>query len=386
MGNSDFQNEKEYFNQVEGIIREKLEKLYDNKALLRDQVLRERKDMWDENRHLIRDFDDVILLSSQDADVNFAENQYERNEMEIKRLTKMEKSPYFGRLDFVESQTCEESTIYIGIYSLMQDETHEIYVVDWRAPVSSMFYNFDLGPAWYEVHDYREEVRITRKRQYRIEEGRFLYVYDTDSSMYDDILGEVLSKYSDHKLKVIVGSIQKEQNLAIRSDTRRSCLIYGLAGSGKTSIGLHRLAYVLYCNKDTIKSDNILILSNNNIFESYISTILPDLGEKPAKNIVFADLLEASMDKDIEIEDYYSQLKRIDSCPDNERIKWLQIKYSADMLQYCIDYFASFPFQIPEIRYKEEVMGSPEFFQSRLKVGHFSTFKSRYERLNNLIS
>ena len=386
MEKSEFQNELEYFNRVEEIIRKKLEKLYDNKVLLRDQVQRERRDMWDENRHLIRDFDDVILLSSQDADVNFVENQYEQNEMEIKRLTKMEKSPYFGRLDFVESQTCEESTIYIGVYSLMQDETHEIYVVDWRAPISSMFYSFDLGPAWYEVHDYKEEVRITRKRQYRIEEGRFLYVYDTDSSMYDNILGEVLSKYTDHKLKVIVGSIQKEQNLAIRSDTRRSCLIYGLAGSGKTSIGLHRLAYVLYCNKDTIKADNILILSNNNIFESYISTILPDLGEKPAKNIVFADLLEASMDKDIEIEDYYSQLKGIDSFPDNERIKWLQIKYSVDMLQSCIDYFASFPFQIPEIRYKEEVIVSPEFFHSRLKTGHFSTFKSRYERLNHLIS
>ena len=385
MEKSDFQNEEEYFNRVEEIIRKKLEKLHHNKVLLKDQVLRERKDMWDENRHLIRDFDDVILLSSQDANVNFAENQYERNEMEIQRLTKMEKSPYFGRLDFEETKTGEDSSIYIGIYSLMQEETYEIYVIDWRAPISSMFYNFDTGPAWYQVHDYKEEVRIKRKRQYRIEEGRLLYVYDTDSSMHDDILGEVLSQYSDHKLKVIIGSIQKEQNLAIRSDTRHSCLIYGLAGSGKTSIGLHRLAYVLYCNKDTIKTENILIFSNNNIFGSYISTILPDLGEKPAQNIVFADFLETSLGKDMEIEDYYSQLKRIDSCPDNERIKWLQIKYSTDMLQYCIDYFASFSFQIPEICYKDVVVVSPEFFESRLKTEHFSTFKARYEKLDHLI-
>ena len=386
MEKDDFQKEAEYFDRVEALIHSKLEKLYDKKVLLREQVVRERKDMWDENRHLIRDFDDIILLSSQDANVSFAENQYERNELEIRRLTEMEKSPYFGRLDFEESETGEESAIYIGIYSLTKDETHEIYVVDWRAPISSMFYNFDLGPAWYEVRDHREEVKITKKRQYRIEDGRLIYVYDTDSSMYDDILGEVLSKNSDHRLKVIIGSIQKEQNLAIRSDTRHSCLIYGLAGSGKTSIGLHRLAYVLYRNKDTIKSENILILSNNNIFGSYISTTLPDLGERPAETKVFADLLEASLEKDLEIEDYYSQLKWIESNPDSERIKWLRIKYSADMLQYCIDYFASFPFQIPEIRYKEEVLVSPELFQSRLNARHFPTFKSRYEMLNRLIS
>lgn len=384
MEKSDFQKEEEYFNKVEELIRGKLEKLYGDRVALRDQVLRERKDMWDENRHLIRDLDDVIQLSSQDADVSFAENQYERNETEIQRLSKMEKSPYFGRLDFEEKETGEKNTIYIGIYSLMQDETYEIYVVDWRAPISSMFYHFDLGPAWYEVRDYREEVNITGKRQYRIEDGRLLYVYDTDSSMYDEILGEVLSKYSDHKLKVIIGSIQKEQNLAIRCSTRRSCLVYGLAGSGKTSIGLHRLAYVLYCNKDTIKSENILILSNNNIFGSYISTILPDLGERPAETKVFADLLETFIDKDIEIEDYYSQLKRIENDPAGGRAKWIKVKYSAELLGYCIDYFASFPFQIPEIRYKEDILVSPELFQSKLNALIFPNFKSRYEMLEHL--
>ncbi|MCM1541535.1 MAG: UvrD-helicase domain-containing protein [Blautia sp.] len=382
----DFQDEENYFNRVEEIIRKKLAKLHADKALLRDRVLRERKEMWDESRHLIRDFDDVILLSSQDADVSRAEDQYERNELEIRRLTKMEKSPYFGRLDFTENITGEENTIYIGVYSLMEEDSYAIAVVDWRAPISSMFYNFDLGPAWYEVNDYKEEVCITKKRQYRIEGGRLLYAYDTESSLYDDILGAVLSKYSDHKLKVIVGSIQKEQNLAIRSDTRRSCLIYGLAGSGKTSIGLHRLAYVLYHNKDTMKSENILILSNNNIFSSYISAILPDLGEKPAETRVFADLLEAFLDKGMEIEDYYSQLKRIESFPASERVKRLRARNSADLLEYCVHYFASFPFQIPEIRYREMTILSPEMIQRRLNAGNFSSFQSRYEMLEQLLT
>ena len=385
MGKDDFLKEEEYFNKVEELIRSKLEKLYGSKDSLREQVLLERKDMWENGKHLIRDPDEIISLSSMDANVSFAEAQYARNETEIQRLTKMEKSPYFGSLDYEESGTGEKNTIYIGIYSLTNGETYDIYVVDWRAPISSMFYNFDLGPAWYEVRDYREDVTITGKRQYKIEDGRLIYVYDTDSSMYDDILGEVLSKYSDHKLKVIIGSIQKEQNLAIRSNTKRSCLIYGLAGSGKTSIGLHRLAYVLYHNKDTIKSENILILSNNNIFGSYISTILPDLGERPAETKVFADLLETFLDKDIEIEDYYSQLKRIENDPAGERSKWIQIKYSAELLAYCIDYFASFAFQIPEVRYKEDIVVSPELFQNKLNSGNFPTFKSRYEMLDHLI-
>ena len=385
MEKSDFQNEVEYLGKVEGIIRSRLERLCGEKASLKSQVVQERKDMWDDNRHVIRDFDDVILLSSQEAAVKLTEAQYQRNETEIRRLRKMESSPYFGRVDFTESETGENSTVYIGIFSLTEEESREIYVVDWRAPVSSMFYQFDLGPAWYQVNDYKNEVEMTGKKQYKIEEGRLLFVYDTNSSMYDDILGEVLSKQADHKLKVIVGSIQKEQNAAIRSDTRHSCLIYGLAGSGKTSIGLHRLAYVLYCNKDTVKAKNILILSNNSIFGSYISTILPDLGEEPAETKVFADLLEAYLDEGMEVEDYYRQLKVIEESLAEERLKWIQIKYSADMLQYCIDYFASFPFQIPEIRYKEEILVSPGLLQSKLNVGRALDFRSRCERLRHLV-
>lgn len=385
MEKDDFREELDYFNKVEGIIRGKLEKLYDDRLSLRERVLRERKELWDENRHGIADFDDVILLSSQDRDVSWAENQYERNEQEIQRLKKMEKSPYFGRLDFEEYETGETRTIYIGTSGLSQDETHEICVVDWRAPIASMFYQFDLGPAWYEFRDYREDVEITRKRQYRIEDGRLLRAYDTDSSMYDDILGEVLSGHSDHKLKVIAGSIQKEQNLAIRSDPRRPCLIYGLAGSGKTSIGLHRLAYVLYLGRNTLKSENVLVLSNNNIFGSYISTILPDLGERPPRQMVFADFLDLFLGKEITVEDFYRQLKLVDSCPSHGRIAWIRLTCSADFLQYCIDYFAAFPFQVPEIRYHGRNILSPEVILRKLESGSGPSFQSRCDRLGYLV-
>ncbi len=219
MEKNGFTNEEEYLDRVEALIRSRLEKLHADKAALKEQVVQERKDMWEDNTHLARSFDDLVLLSSQDANMRLTENQYERNEAEIRRLSKMKDSPYFGRLLFEEGDTGEDS-IYIGIYSLAGEDSREIYVVDWRAPIASMFYQSDLGPAWYEVHGHRVEARLTGKRQYRIEGGRLLSVYDTDSSMYDNILGEVLSKSSGHRLKVIVNSIQKEQNLAIRSDTR----------------------------------------------------------------------------------------------------------------------------------------------------------------------
>ena len=390
MERDDFQRELEHFDRVEEIIRRKLEKLRAARTPLREQVVRERKEMWEDNRHLVRDFDDVIFLNTQEAVVKSVEQQLEWNEIEIQRHTSMEKTPYFGRVDFEDSEMGESDTIYIGIYSLAEEDTHEIYVVDWRAPIASMFYQFDVGPAWYKVNGHRMEVEMTKKRQYKIEDGHLLAAYDTDSAMYDDILGEVLSGHSDHRLKVIVGSIQKEQNSAIRSDTRRSCLIYGLAGSGKTSIGLHRLAYILYCNKDTIKSENILILSNNNIFSSYISTILPNLGERAAETKVFSDLLEEELGEGnvfqtMEIEGYYTQLKRIEDWPFDHRLKWLQVKYSPEMLQYCMDFFDSFSFQIPEVRYGDEVIVSPGTLQSKLETGRFLSFPASLERLNHLI-
>ena len=435
MKKSDFQQEENYLNKVEGVIRGKLARLRDLRTPLKGRVLQERKEMWEENRHQISDFDDVILLSVQEADVRSAEEQYEQNELEIGRLEKMEKSPYFGRLDYEEKETGEKDTVYIGTYGLAEDETHEICVVDWRAPVSAMFYHFGVGPAWYQVRDYREEVCVTGKRRYRIEEGRLLRAYDTESSMDDDILDRVLSEHSDHKLKVIAASIQKEQDLAIRSDPKRSCLIYGLAGSGKTSIGLHRVAYVLYNLRDTVKSENVLVLSNNHIFSSYVSSILPDLGEMPPRNMVFADILETFMDEGVAVEDYYSQLKWLDGRSDltresldpkqpepnseranpvpersaqkqinwalgqmkpalekedsdSARLKYLRLKYSAGMIRYCTDYFASFAFQAPEIRYKGKLVIAPESGENdrqNRQADRALDFKARRSRLEHRI-
>lgn len=376
--------ESAHLKRIEGIIEERLQKMLEKRPELKSQVITARKEMWDDNRHVIRDFDDVILLSAQDREVADREKRYGQNEEEIRRLLKMRQSPYFARLDFEEGSR-GACTVYIGVHSLKGEGAFELHVVDWRAPVSSMFYDHDLGAGWYEVLGRRIPVQITLKRQFKIEDGRLLLMYDTDSAMFDDILGSVLSQNTDSKLKVIIGSIQKEQNVAIRSDTKRSCLIYGLAGSGKTSVGLHRLAYILYHNRDTIKSENILILSNNRIFSAYISTILPDLGERAAESLIFQELLAASVGKKYQIEDYYEQLREIETHPDGERVKWLRVKYSFDFLEYCTRYFSGFSFRVPGIRYHDREILSQTRFREIWGTRHFSSFRAGFEMASELI-
>jgi len=375
---SSFPHELEYFRQVEAVIAQKLDALLENKQHLRKEVISARSEMWNETRHLIRDFDDVVMLSMQDQVVAASEKEFEENEAEIRRLMKMQQSPYFGRVDFEEEDlgTCQ---IYIGIHSLKRDDSYDFYVVDWRAPVSSLYYNFDLGEGWYDALGTRYNVNITLKRQFKIENGQLLLVYDTDSTMYDEILGSILSQNTNHNLKVIISTIQKEQNTAIRCNTNRSCLIYGLAGSGKTSVGLHRLAYILYHNRNTIRAENILIISNNQIFSSYISTILPDLGEKPAKNVIFHDLLPDWIGPQYQIEDYYEHLKKFGQHPHSERVKWMKLKYSSAFLDACIRRFSSFAFRIPEIKYRHTVLFSQDLYREKWGSRPFTNFKAGYD-------
>lgn len=375
-----FPHEHAYFQQIEGIIADKLEQLQNHKEELRSQVISARSEMWSDTTHLIRDFDDVVMLSMQDQQVAASETQYHENEAEIRRLLKMQQSPYFGRLDFTEEDD-ETCTIYIGIHSLKRDDSYDFYIVDWRAPVSSLYYNFDLGDAWYEALGTRYHVNITLKRQFQIENGQLLLVYDTNSAMFDEILGNMLSQNTNHNLKVIISSIQKEQNIAIRCNTHQSCLIYGLAGSGKTSVGLHRLAYLLYHNRNTIKAEQILIISNNQIFSSYISTILPDLGEEPAKTAIFHDLLLTHLERNIQIEDYYAQLKHMEAHPNSDRVQWIRLKYSLEFLDFCAAHLASYDFQIPEVKYQGTVVVSPEIYRSRWGTRSVFKIKTGYDTL-----
>ena len=370
--------EEEYFSSTKKLIEKKLEELYITKKSLKDQVLETRRDMFENAPTAVSNFIDVAELTSYNASVQNSESAFERNEIEIKKLLKQQNSPYFARIDFESINSRRSQSAYIGIHSLRDDETFKLFVIDWRAPMASLYYNYDLGKGIFEVQDRKNEVNITLKRQFKIENGELDLVYDTNSSMHDEILGKALSENTENKLKLIIGSIQKEQNSAIRSDFKNSCLIYGLAGSGKTSVGLHRLAYILYHNRESLKAENILIISNNSIFSSYIAGVLPDLGEKPAETIVYHELLE-QLGINSDIEDYYTQLSNIERNKNSKRLKNIKIKYSTEFLLFLKNHFEKLNFSIPQIKYKDDVIINEAIFNRKWSEKKFSSFKARYD-------
>lgn len=252
-------------------------------------------------------------------------------------LKRMRESPYFGRIDFLEeddsSQTAER--IYIGISTLSDLATGELLIYDWRSPVAGMFYDFERGKAWYESPGGVVNGLIVLKRQYKIVDGAIKYMFDVDLKIDDEMLQSILSKSADDKMHTIVTSIQREQNQIIRDEGHRALFVQGPAGSGKTSIALHRIAYVLYRERDTISSRNVLILSPNHIFSDYISNVLPEIGEENVLQLTFQDFMKRSVEqKPIAIEERAEQLEYLLSAPDDAqfhaRVRNISYKSSAD--------------------------------------------------------
>lgn len=211
------------------------------------------------------------------------------------RFRKLLESPYFGRIDFTMEGRHKPLPIYIGVHSFA-DSKGAYLIYDWRAPVSSMFYDFELGNAWYQTAAGTVKGVIGLRRQYRIRHGKMEYMIENDVNIQDDVLQKELSQSSDDKMKNIVATIQRDQNAIIRNESSQVLIIQGVAGSGKTSIAIHRIAFLLYRFRDSITSGDILILSPNKVFADYISNVLPELGEAQIPELGIeefaADLLE----------------------------------------------------------------------------------------------
>ena len=204
-------------------------------------------------------------------------------------------------------------------------------IYDWRAPVSGLFYDYDKGPASYEAPAGTIEGEIHSKWQYKIRGGKMIYAFESDTKIDDEILKRELGNNGDVKLKNIVRTIQKEQNAIIRNTKDRILVIQGAAGSGKTSIALHRIAFLLYHDRQNLKSSNVLVLSPNSVFADYISHILPELGEENIREMSF-DLFAYRELKDTaaDCEDRYDHLERIMKFPDDQEKERFRMKQSED--------------------------------------------------------
>lgn len=256
------------------------------------------------------------------------------------QLAKLIDSPYFGRFDFVyDGETNEEAEVfYIGRFGF-SDALGSPLIYDWRAPVCNMYYEFEVGDAaHYVVEKRRLTGRLLRKRQFKIQQSQLEYAIDSSLTIQDSVLQKTLAQGASEKMKTIVTSIQREQNKIVRNDTAYTVVIQGVAGSGKTAVALHRIAYLLYKFRDTLRAQEVFILSPNKVFGDYISSVLPELGEQTIRAYTLDQLTEKLMD--IPFQSFEAQLTMLIEQPDSEVTAQIAQKGSLAFVQQLNNYFA----------------------------------------------
>ncbi|MDR3584126.1 MAG: 3'-5' exonuclease [Desulfosporosinus sp.] len=286
------QEEIEYLSKTIAFINEEVEREGDDLAEKKSDLIAARKDMYENTVHISSDFESLVDMNLYHSQINNQISNCSSNSQRIKKLKKMINSPYFGRFDFTEKGFNEKERIYIGLYNLMDRNSGQVYVYDWRAPISSIFYRYELGEVMYNspIGICRGEVSL--KRQYQIRNSKLKYFFDCNVRITDDILQEVLSHNTSAKMKNIIETIQKEQDIIIRDRDHELLIVQGVAGSGKTSIALHRIAFLLYEGLNSnLQSTNVIIISPNTVFSHYISSVLPELGEENVRQSIFDDLV-----------------------------------------------------------------------------------------------
>lgn len=284
------QEEMEYLRKTLAFIDEEMEKEAKNLAEKKSDLVSARKDMYENTVHISSDFESLIDINLHLMQVNNHISSYDPRR--IKNLKKMINSPYFGRFDFIEKGFSEKERIYIGLYNLMDRNTGQVYVYDWRAPISSVFYRYELGEVMFDTPAGISRGDVSLKRQYQIRNSKLKYFFDCSVRITDQILQEVLSHNTSAKMKNIIETIQKEQDVIIRDKEHELLIVQGVAGSGKTSIALHRIAFLLYEGLNSnLRSKDVIIISPNFVFSHYISSVLPELGEENVRQSIFDDLV-----------------------------------------------------------------------------------------------
>lgn len=300
MGNNQTEKafEEKRLAQTISLAEEQLKQAKEAADKKKSEIIEAKKDVRENTEHGITSlytsdgFEALVELSQYINPVTDKIIDYEEEEHKILLLEKMIKSPYFARIDFKFDDEDEFEKIYIGRSSLRKNSYQEMYVYDWRSPIASVFYRFMTGEAFYDAPCGRVTGELNLKRQYEIKNGTLEYFFDSDVQIVDEFLRQLLSQNTTAKMKAIVETIQHEQDVVIRDMENDLLMVQGVAGSGKTSIALHRAAYLMYQGLQTkLSANNIMIISPNSIFEQYISDVLPELGEDNVISSVFEDIL-----------------------------------------------------------------------------------------------
>lgn len=362
---------KEEQDRVSGVTRllaGRIRVLSEELGLHRTEVVDMRKDFWEEVTVNFSSPDDLgetsTSLRQQSQILSERERHHLQSSKALKKYKKLVVSPYFGRIDFTEAPDGKTEQIYLGIGSLMEDDgTFLIY--DWRAPISSLYYDGAPGPAAYDTPGGVVSGTMDLKRQFVIDDGIIEVMFDTGVTIGDELLQQVLSHSADDKMKSIVATIQKEQNAIIRNDKSRMLVVQGAAGSGKTSAALQRVAYLLYKYREVLQADQMLLFSPNPLFNSYVSTVLPELGEENMQQTTFQMYLEHRLGHEFQLEDVFNQTESLLNAPDGPEagIRRAGIAYKSSVL--FLDAIRRYVFLLE----REGMLFKPVVFQGRVIVG-----------------
>ncbi|MFN7024661.1 MAG: HelD family protein [Pseudorhizobium sp.] len=290
--------------------------------------------MWEARRDMDH-IDKIAIRQTIEQKLKNADVLQQRH----KKLQKLRRSPYFGRVNFARSSAPgSEAPFYIGVHDFRDDVSGQTFVYDWRAPVSSLFYDFEAGPASYQAPGGKIEGLVGLKRQFRITDGHLEMMLDSSVNIIDDVLQQELGRASDEGMKNIVATIQRDQNAIIRDADAHSLIIQGVAGSGKTSIALHRIAFLLYRFKETLSSRDILIISPNKVFAAYIGNVLPELGEEQVAEIGMDQLADQLLEGRFRFQSLFEQTTDLLRQKDPALIERIKAKSSAQFIQQIDSY------------------------------------------------
>lgn len=285
-------------------------------------------------KYFVDNYYDIKVDGDELAEINLQIENFEQQNNNIQklvsRLTKQKKNPYFGRFDFKTADDDQARQYYIGL-GFLQDNENKNLVYDWRSDICSLYYEDKLGKNSYTCPDGKIDGNVSLKRQYKIEDGKLNYYIDSNMIIDDDILMEQLSKNASSKMHEIASTIQKEQNILIRNEKFENTIVQGVAGSGKTSIAMHRVSYLLFKYRKQLKSEDILVLSPSELFADYIDEVLPALGEEKTFTTTFSNMAKRLLGLDFETRE--TMLERIIGKQQQADFENIAIKSSFEFLE-----------------------------------------------------
>ena len=299
----EFKKEEKILNKVNTLLDETYNSLADDVKVGEEDLIEFKKMMWsDSNSFDEGEITQVKAATALEADKFFRKQDY------LRRLKMIKDKPYFASIVFKDDKDNSLYNIYMSL-TYLKDKNSNNILYDWRSPICSLFYDYETGPASYTAPGGIYSGELKRKRQYKIENKKLVGVFDNSLNIDDEVLQEVLANESSDHMKNVVNTIQQEQNKVIRNLEDNNLIVQGIAGSGKTTVALHRIAFLLY-RLDNLNSNNVLIFSPNNIFTDYISEVLPSLGEANTLQTTFADYLESFITEYNHVEDFTDFVSR----------------------------------------------------------------------------